>query len=92
MFIEFWWLQSTACYVQSKGYDAGKEEMWCVKFVFISINNNNNIVIIIIILLLCFFNQSQTWTKMLWKVDVAMLSFKIKLLKALGNYKYFPFP
>ena len=43
--------------------------MWCVKFVFISINNNNNIVIIIIIiiiiLLLCFFNQSQTWTKML---------------------------
>ena len=72
--------------------------MWCVKFVFISIINNNNIVIIIIIiiiiiiLLLCFFNQSQTWTKMLWKVDVAMLSFKIKLLKALGNYKYSPFP
>ena len=78
--------------------------MWCVKFVFISINNNNNIVIIIIIIiiniiiiiiiisLLCFFNQSQTWTKMLWKVDVAVLSFKIKLLKALGNYKYSPFP
>ena len=67
--------------------------MWCVKFVFISINNNNNIVIIIIIiiLLLCFFNQSQTWTKMLWKMDVAMFSFKIKLLKALGNFKHSPF-
>ena len=25
-------------------------------------------------------------------MDVAMFSFKIKLLKALGNYKYSPFP
>ena len=77
--------------------------MWCVKFFFINTsnnnNNNNNIIIIIIIiiiillllLLLFFFKQSQTWTEMLRKMDVAMFSFKIKLLKALGNFKHSPF-
>ena len=61
------------------------------------------IIIIIIILLLLllsfcyyyycyfFFKQSQTWTEMLRKMDVAMFSFKIKLLKALGNFKHSPF-
>ena len=65
--------------------------MWCVKFVFINTSNNNNNNNDNIIIIVFFFKQSQTWTEMLRKMDVAMFSFKIKLLKALGNFKHSPF-